>query len=70
VLEVLDAEPVPGKADLLSSRAGQRLAVAVRHDLLDGVAPGAVLRLRAKLHQGEAMAEPHPGPADFGVEPA
>lgn len=69
VLEVLDAAPVPGKADLLSSRAGQRLEVAVRHDLLGEVAPGAVVRLRAKLHHGDAMAEPHPDPADFGVDP-
>lgn len=69
VLEVSAAAAVPGKADLLSSRAGQRLEIAVPHDLLVGVAPGSALRLRAKLAQGEAMAEPHPDPDDFTVEP-
>jgi hypothetical protein len=68
-VEVQDASAVPGKADLLSARAGQRLEIAIRRVLLQGAAPGSTLRLRAKLALGEVMAEPHPDPGDFNVEP-
>ncbi|MFC5749827.1 hypothetical protein [Actinomadura rugatobispora] len=69
LMDVLDAGPVPGRADLLSRRAGERLELAVRHDLLGNAAPGATLRLRAKLSSGEVIAEPHPDEGDFTVRP-
>lgn len=69
VLDVEDTVAVPGKADLLSARAGQRLDVAVRRELLEGAGTGSTLRLRAKLSLGEVVAEPHPDPADFTVDP-
>jgi hypothetical protein len=45
------------------------MELAVRHDLLESAAPGATLRLRAKLSVGEVMAEPYPDPGDFTVQP-
>lgn len=68
VVDVLDAAPVPGRADLLSQRVGQRVELAVRHDLLGDAAPGAVIRLRARLSFGEIVAETDPAPGDFAVE--
>lgn len=69
VVDVLTAVPVPGRADLLSQRVGQRVELAVRHDLLGAAAPGAVVRLRARLASGEILAETNPAPGDFAVEP-
>jgi hypothetical protein len=70
VVDVDSTAPVPGKADLLSARVGRRLEVAVREGLIADAAPGSAIRLRAKLAQGEAMAEAHPDAADFAVGPA
>ncbi|MFF3456798.1 hypothetical protein ACFYXH_21180 [Streptomyces sp. NPDC002730] len=69
VVDVLGAEPVPGYADLLSQRVGERLEMGVLHELMQGVAPGATIRLRARLALGEVMAESHPAPGSFTVEP-
>ncbi|MFB9371212.1 hypothetical protein ACWCYY_02615 [Kitasatospora sp. NPDC001664] len=69
-VELLSATPVPGFADLLSPRVGQAFGIAVRPAQLAGVAPGAVLRLRARLAAGEVFAEQEPGPGDFLVEEA
>ncbi|WP_405020406.1 hypothetical protein OHV05_29635 [Kitasatospora sp. NBC_00070] len=68
-VQVLSAAPVEGRADLLSQRVGESLDLAVRQELLVGVPTGSVLRLRARLAVGEALAEQAPAPADFGVEP-
>ncbi|BAC68891.1 hypothetical protein AQJ43_10625 [Streptomyces avermitilis] len=68
--DILDADPVRGYADLLSHRVGGRVELAIRRDLLDGAAPGAVIRLRAKLAAGEIVAEPHPPPGEFTITPA
>ncbi|MFM9700063.1 hypothetical protein [Streptomyces europaeiscabiei] len=66
--DILDATPVPGFADLLSQHVGEREELGVRRELLAGVAPGAVIRLRAKLAVGEIMAEAHPPTGEFTVE--
>ncbi|MET9384318.1 hypothetical protein ABZY09_25395 [Streptomyces sp. NPDC002928] len=68
-VEVLDAEPVPGYADLLSRNVGQRLLLAVPSRLLADAVPGSVIRVRARLATGEAMAESRPTPGTFAVEP-
>lgn len=68
-VEVVEAAPVEGRADLLSQRLGQRLPMSVRHELAVDLAPGSVLTCRAKLHAGEVMAEPHPLPGAFSVQP-
>ncbi|MFI5531092.1 hypothetical protein ACIA8O_21385 [Kitasatospora sp. NPDC051853] len=69
-VELLSATPVEGFADLLSPRVGGPLDLAVRPAQLAGVAPGTVLRLRARLSAGEAFAEQEPAPGDFAVEGA
>ncbi|BBC36129.1 hypothetical protein SGFS_074230 [Streptomyces graminofaciens] len=69
-VEVLAAEPVAGYADLLSRNVGHRLLLAVPRPLLADAAPGSVIRVRARLAAGEAMAERRPTPGTFAVEPA
>lgn len=68
-VDVLQAQPVAGYADLLSRRVGQRLELAVPSRLVAGLAPGTVIRLRARLAAGEAMAEKQPLPGTFVTEP-
>lgn len=68
-VEVLDAQPVAGYADLLSRRLGGRLQLAVPSPLMAGLAPGTSIRLRARLVAGEAMAEKQPLPGDFVTQP-
>ncbi|MGW1718307.1 hypothetical protein [Streptomyces sp. NPDC002156] len=67
--DVLDARPVAGHADLLSRHIGHRLDLAVPSTLAAGLVPGAVVRLRARLAGGEALAEKRPPPGTFVVEP-
>ncbi|MFJ8042252.1 hypothetical protein ACIRBX_17285 [Kitasatospora sp. NPDC096147] len=67
-VDLLSATPVPGFADLLSARTGRPLDLDIRPAQLVGVAPGAVLRLRARLAAGEVFAEQEPAPGDFTVE--
>lgn len=68
-LQVNDAHPVEGKADLLGRHAGETLDVAVRSALLDeaALAPGANVDLRAKMTPDGALAEPHPQAGNFTV---
>lgn len=68
-LQVDEAQPVEGKADLLGRHAGGRLDVAVRSELLPegAVTPGAQVDLRAKMTPDGALAEPHPEPGNFTV---
>ena len=61
------AQPVEGRADLLSRYQNQEIAVAVRRDLLRSAHNGARLRCRAKRIPEGAMCEPHPEPGDFEV---
>ncbi|GGZ83883.1 hypothetical protein ACFOOM_15015 [Streptomyces echinoruber] len=69
-VDVLDAEPVAGYADLLSRNVGQRLLLAVPSGLLAEAVPGSTIRARARLAaSGEAMAEKRPAPGTFTVEP-
>ncbi|KOV59419.1 hypothetical protein ADL01_36035 [Streptomyces sp. NRRL WC-3618] len=68
-VDVLDAEPVVGYADLMSRNVGQRLLLAVPRQLLADAVPGATVRARAGLASGEAMAESRPAPGTFAVEP-
>jgi hypothetical protein len=70
VVRVDDAVPVAGKADLLSRRVGEDLAVAFRRELLAGAAPGARLTFRAHLVPEGAIAEPYPDDGDLVVRPA
>ncbi|MEU6687393.1 hypothetical protein [Streptomyces sp. NPDC046832] len=69
LVDVLDARPVPGYADLLSRYVGERLELAVPGALVEGLPPGTVIRLRAKLAGGRAMAEKQPPPGAFATEP-
>ncbi|MEU4462400.1 hypothetical protein AB0G20_01530 [Streptomyces sp. NPDC024017] len=69
VVDVLDARPVAGRADLLSRYVGERLELAVPGALVAGLPPGTVIRLRAKLAGGHAMAEKQPPPGMFVTEP-
>lgn len=67
-LRVDRAEPVEGKADLLTARvASGPIELSVRRALLGAASANAELRCRAKLTPDGAMCEPHPEAADFGV---
>jgi hypothetical protein len=66
-LAVDEAQPVEGKADLLSTHLGSHVDVAVRRDLLRDARPGAELSCRAKFTPGGAMCEPHPKRGAFSV---
>lgn len=68
-VQVNEAEPVEGKANLLGRHAGGTLDVAVRSELLQGApaVPGAHVDLRAKMTPDGALAEPHPEPGNFVV---
>jgi hypothetical protein len=68
-VDVLEAEPVAGYADLLSRNVGQRLLLAVPSRLLADALPGATIRARARLAAGEVLAESRPAPGTFAVEP-
>lgn len=69
VVDVLDARPVTGYADLLSRHAGGQLELAVPSELVADLPPGTVIRLRAKLAGGRAMAQRRPPPGTFMTEP-
>ena len=58
LLDVQEAEPVSGRADLLSRRLGERLEVAVPASVLGGAAPLDHLDVRARLTARGVMAEP------------
>lgn len=68
-MQVHDAQPVEGKADLLGRHAGATLDVAVRSELLGDAAltPGSQVDLRAKMTPDGALAEPHPEPGNFTI---
>jgi hypothetical protein len=55
---VQEVEPVPGRADLLSRRLGERLEVAVPGAVLGTAAPSDRLDVRARLTPRGVMAEP------------
>lgn len=59
VLDVVEVEPVAGRADLLSRRRGEALEVAVPAAVLAGAAPGGPLSVRARLTPRGVMAEPY-----------
>ena len=59
LLDVQEVEPVPGRADLLSRRLGERLEVAVPTAVLGVVTPPEHLAVRARLPPRGVMAEPH-----------
>ncbi len=58
LLDVQEAEPVPGRADLLSRRLGERLEVAVPGAVLGAAAPRDHLEVRARLTARGVVAEP------------
>jgi len=64
------AEPVEGRADLLSVYTNQEIRVVVRRTLLGEVPIGAELRCRAKRIPEGAMCEPHPESGNFSVNPS
>ena len=57
LLDVEEAEPVPGRADLLSRRVGERLEVAVPGAVLGRASPSDHLEVRARLTGRGVMAE-------------
>ncbi|HEV7657864.1 MAG TPA: hypothetical protein VGP36_24445 [Mycobacteriales bacterium] len=66
-LTLLEAEPVPDRADLLSQYIGTDLDVAVPTGLLADAPPGATLRFRARLTTNGILAER--APEEFSVQP-
>jgi hypothetical protein len=58
LLDVQEVEAVPGRADLLSRRLGERLEVAVPGAVLGAAAPQDHLEVRARLTPRGVMAEP------------
>jgi hypothetical protein len=58
LLDVQRVEPVPGRADLLSRRLGERLEVAVPGAVLGDAGPSDHLDVRARLTPRGVMAEP------------
>jgi hypothetical protein len=68
-VQVDDAQPVEGRADLLGRHRGSALEVAVRAELLPGtpLPSGARVDLRAKMTPDGALAEPHPEAGHFRV---
>ena len=70
VIRVDAVGPVAGRADLLSRRLGDELAVAFRRELLAGAGVGARLTFRAHAVPEGAVAEPYPDDGDLVVRPA
>lgn len=68
LLNILDAEPIEDKADLLSSYVGKQLNVTVRRELLVNTQVGDKLQCRASRTFEGAMCEPFPDIRDFKVE--
>jgi hypothetical protein len=66
-VELTDATPVAGVADVLSARRGSVVDLAVRRALLGDACGGAVLRCRAKATADGAMCEPWPADGDFAI---
>jgi hypothetical protein len=63
------AEPVAGKADLLSSQVGHPSQILVRRGVLGDARPGDTLTFRAsRTAAGTIMAEPDPDPGRFSVD--
>jgi predicted RNA-binding protein with EMAP domain len=67
-VDVERAEPVEGKANLLSVHSGSRIEVATRRGLLGTAAEGARIHFRAKRTRDGVMSEPHPEPGNFRIE--
>ena len=59
VLEVREAEPVAGRADLLSRRRGESVEVAVPTAALADASAGGPLSVRARLTPRGVVSEPH-----------
>lgn len=70
-VDVQEAKPVEGMADLLSSRVGSRIALNVRRSLLPaGPIEGQRLHSRAYLGgPGAIFADKDPSPGAFSLAP-
>ena len=68
-LRLEQAQPVQGKADLISNQLGREMQVTVRSELLGGVRPGARLQCRARRTPDGAMCEPNPESGGFAILP-
>jgi len=68
-LRLEEAQPVEGKADLISNQLGNEMRVAVRSELLDRAHPGQRLRCRARRTPDGAICEPHPEAGGFTLLP-
>ena len=68
-VNIAHAEPIEGKADLLSQYAGSQMDVVVLRALLGSARQGDELRCRAKRTPDGAMCEPYPEAGDFSVAP-
>jgi hypothetical protein len=69
MLRLEEAQPVEGKADLISKQIGSSMLVAVPSGLLGNAKPGARLRCRAKRTPDGAMCESHPREGQFVILP-
>ena len=67
-VQVEQAQPVEGKANMIAAQPGERMDVSVRRELLEGADVGSRIRFRAKRTVDGVMSEPHPEPGDFTVE--
>ena len=70
-VDVRRASPVEGVADLLSSRVGSKLELAVKRSILPGQSIGGLwIRCRAYLGgPGEVFVEPRPSPGTCEIGP-
>jgi hypothetical protein len=60
--------PVEGKANLAAARAGSRIEVTTRRELLGAATEGARIQCRARRTPDGLMCEPHPDPGDFKID--
>jgi hypothetical protein len=67
-VNLLKAEPIHGKTDLLSPQVGNTLNLTVRRELLDKGQTGDKLYCRASRSFDGAMCEPFPDLENFRID--
>jgi hypothetical protein len=66
---VEQSQPVEGKANIIDVKAGGRMEVTMRRELLAGAGTGSKIQFRAQRILGGVMSEPHPEAGNFKIEP-
>jgi hypothetical protein len=66
-LDVDRADPVEGKANLVSAKAGSRIDVAARRELLGAASEGVRIQCRAKRTRDGVRCETHPDASHFTI---